>query len=63
MDVRMMQHSLAPTVKHTHKTDLRAEMLGISGYFQQRSGAGAKQKIVDNLLIGESQNEKAGAAK
>ena len=54
MDMRMVQDSLPPTVKHAHETDLSTEVLGIRGYFQQRCGASPKQKIVDNSLIGQS---------
>jgi hypothetical protein len=52
MDMRMVQGSLTPTVKDAHKTDLSTEVLGLRGYFQQGCGAGPKQKIVDNFLIG-----------
>ena len=40
------------------KADLSTEMLGIRGYFQQGCGAGPKQKIVDNLLVGQRQTRK-----
>lgn len=58
MDMRMVQDSLTPTVKHAHETDLSTEVLGIRGYFQQGCSASPKQKIVENAFIGQSEARK-----
>jgi hypothetical protein len=42
-------------MQHAQETDLRAEMLGIGGDFQQRGRAGAEQNVVYDLLVLQSQ--------
>ena len=51
VDVRMMLERLSPGMEHAQETDLSAEMLGIGGNLHQSRGAGAKQKVVDDLLV------------
>jgi hypothetical protein len=55
MDMRVMLEGLSPGVEHTQETDLGAEMLGIGGNLHQGRGAGAKQEVVDDLLVLQSQ--------
>ena len=55
MNVRMMLKILAPGVEHTQEADLRTEMLGVAGDLQQSRGAGAKQQVVDDFLVLQSQ--------
>src|ERR1700733_12101521 len=54
MDMRVMLEGLSPGVEHTQETDLGAEMLGIGGNLHQGRVAGAKQEIVDDLLVLQS---------
>src|ERR1700684_3107116 len=51
VDMRMSLERLSPGVEHTQETDLGAEMLGIGGNLHQGRGAGAKQEVVDDLLV------------
>ena len=55
MDMGMMLELLIPGVQHAEETDLGAEMPGIAGDFEQSFGAGAEQKIVDDLLVLQGQ--------
>ena len=55
MDVRMNLQILPPGVEHTEEADLGAEMLRIGSNLQQRGGAGAKQEVVDDLLVLQSE--------
>ena len=51
MDMRVKVESLTPTVQHAEEADLRAEMLGIACDFQKGFCTGAKQEIVEDLLV------------
>ena len=42
---------LTPAVQHAEEADLRTEMLGIACDFQKGFCTGAKQKIVEDLLV------------
>ena len=42
-------------VQNTEEADFCTKMLGIAGDFEKRFGAGAKQKIVDEFLVLQSQ--------
>ena len=55
MDMRMDLQILSPGVQHAEESDLRAQMFGIGGNLQQRRGAGAEQKVIDDLLVLQSQ--------
>ena len=55
MDMRVKAKFLIPGVQHAEEADFRAEMSGIAGDFQKGFGTGAKQKIVDDLLVLHSQ--------
>src|SRR5262249_28983099 len=55
MDMRMKFEFLSPTVQHTEEADFCTEMLGIARDFQKTFRTGAKQKIVDDLLVLQSQ--------
>src|SRR5713101_2676087 len=55
MHMRMKSEFLIPGVQHAEEADLRAEVPGIAGDFQKGFRTGAKQKIVDDLLILQSQ--------
>ena len=55
MDMRVKAKFLVPGVENAEETDLRAEMFGIAGEFEKGFRTGAKQKIVDDLLVLQSQ--------
>ena len=55
MNMRVEPEFLIPGVQHTEEADLRAEMLGIAGNFEKGFRTGAKQKIVNDLLVPQSQ--------
>ena len=50
-----MLQILSPGVQNAEETDLRAEVFRIGGDLQQRRGAGAEQKVIDDLLVLQSQ--------
>src|ERR1035438_2140397 len=51
MDMGMKLEPLIPGVQHAEETDLSAQMSGIASHFEQGCGAGAKQQVVDELLV------------
>jgi len=51
MYMRVKFEFLSPAVQHAEEADFRAEMLGIACYFQKGFRAGAKQEVVDDLLV------------
>jgi hypothetical protein len=55
MDVRVKTKFLAPGVENTAEANRSAEMFGIASDFQKGFRAGAKQKIVDELFVLQSQ--------
>src|SRR5208282_5493879 len=55
MDMRVQAKFLVPGVQNAEEADLRAEMFGIAGDFQKGFRTGAKQKIVDDLFVLQSQ--------
>jgi len=55
MHMRMKFEFLTPGVQYAEETDLGTEMFPAAGDFEKRFGTGAKQKIVDDLLVLQSQ--------
>ena len=55
MDMRMDLQILSPGVQNAEEADLRAQMFGIGCDLQQSRGAGAEQKVIDDLLVLQSQ--------
>ena len=55
MDMRVKFELLIPGVQHAEEADLRAEMFGIASDFEKGSRTGAKQKVVDHLLVLQGQ--------
>src|SRR5256885_642291 len=55
VDMRMNLEILSPGMQDAEEPDLGAEMFGIGSDFHQSRGAGAKQKVVDDLLVLERQ--------
>jgi hypothetical protein len=51
MDMRMDLQILSPSVQNAEEPDLRAQMFGIGCNLQQCRGAGAEQKVIDDLLV------------
>ena len=51
MHVGMVEQILAPRVEHAEKSDRCAEMFRVSGDFEQRRRARAKQQVVDDFLV------------
>jgi len=51
MDMRVKAQFLVPGVENAEEADLRAEVPGIAGDFQKGFRTGAKQEIVDDLLV------------
>jgi hypothetical protein len=48
----MMLEVLPPDMEHAEKPYVRAEALGVAGKFEQRSGAGAEEQIIEQTLPG-----------
>ena len=42
---------LTPAMQHAEEADLRTEMLGIACHFQKGFCTGAKQEIVEDVLV------------
>ena len=55
MDMRVKFELLIPGVQYAEEADLRAEMFGITSDFEKGFRTGAKQKIVNDLLVPQSQ--------
>ena len=55
MYMRVKFEFLTPTVQHAEEADFRTEMLGIARDFQKGFRTGAKQEIVDDLLVLQDQ--------
>src|SRR6187402_2816705 len=53
--MRMRLEILSPRVEHAEETDLRTEVFRIGSNLQQRPGTGPEEKIVNNLLVLQSQ--------
>ena len=51
MDVRVDTELLTPSVQHAEETNFRTEVSRIASDFQKCLGAGAKQEVVDDLLV------------
>ena len=61
MDMRMDLQILSPGVQDAEKSDLRAQVLWIGCDLQQRCGAGAEQKVIDDFLVLQSQPRRVRA--
>src|SRR5208283_5438013 len=55
MYMRVKFEFLSPAVQHAEEADLRTEMLGIARDFQKGFRTGAKQEIVEDLLVLQDQ--------
>ena len=55
MYMRMKFELLTPGMQNTEEADSCTKMLGIASDFEKCFGAGAKQEIVDDLLVLQSQ--------
>ena len=53
MQVRMVAQVLAPGMEYGEYSDACAEMAWISGDLQQGLGGGAKQQVVEQVLVAE----------
>ncbi len=51
MDMRVKLEFLIPGVQHAEEADFRAEVFWITRDLQKRLRTGAKQEIVDGLLV------------
>src|SRR5260370_475697 len=51
MDMRMKFEFLTPSVQHAEEADLGSEVWRIASYFEKGFRTGAKQKVVDDLLV------------
>ena len=51
MDVGMMLEVLSPTMEHAEEPYVRAEVFGVAGKFEQRSGTGAKEQVIKQTLV------------
>ena len=54
MYVGMMLKVLSPSVEHTKKPDVRSQMLGVAGKFEQRRSTSSEQQIVKQSLVLQS---------
>jgi hypothetical protein len=55
MDMRVNVELLTPGVQHTEETNFRAEVFRIASDFEKCFRAGAKQEIVEDLLVLQDQ--------
>jgi hypothetical protein len=55
MDVGMNVELLTPSVQHSEEADLCAEVSGIASDFLKCFGTGAKQEMVEDLLVLQDQ--------
>src|SRR5438876_186417 len=55
MDMRVKLELLIPGMQHTEEANLCAEVFRIASDFEKRFRTGAKQKIVDDLLVLQGQ--------
>jgi hypothetical protein len=47
---------LSPGMEHAEEPDVRSQVLGIASEFEQRSGAGAEEQIVEQPLVLEGES-------
>jgi len=52
----MMLEVLPPGMEDTEKPDLRAEVFGVAGKFEQRSGTGAEEQVIKQTLVLEDES-------
>jgi hypothetical protein len=55
MYMRMKFELLTPSMQDNEEANFCTEMLGVAGDLEKRFGTGAKQEIVDDLLVLQSQ--------
>ena len=55
MDMGMEPELLIPGMQHAEKTDFRAEVFRIASDFEKCFGTGAKQQIIDDFFVLQSQ--------
>src|SRR5260370_36020021 len=55
MDMRMEPKFLIPGMQHAEETDVGTKVFRITRYFKKRLRTGAKQEIVHNLLVLQSE--------
>jgi hypothetical protein len=55
MDMRVEPELLIPGVENAEETDLGAEMSGMASDFEKSFRTGAKQQIVEDLLVLQGQ--------
>ena len=51
VDMRMMLKVLSPGMEHAEEPDVGSQVLGIASKFEQRSGAGAEEQIIEQPLV------------
>ena len=51
----MMLEVLPPGMEHAEKPNVGPEVLGIASKFEQRSGAGAEEQIIEQPLVLEDE--------
>src|SRR6516162_7478271 len=51
MNVRMRLQGLSPGMQDAEEADLRSEMFGIGGYFQQGGRGGLEQEREENFFV------------
>ena len=59
MEMWMEIELLAPTMQYREKTDLRTEVFWVASDFEKGFRAGAKQEIVEDLLVLQHQRSQA----
>src|SRR5258708_19211189 len=47
----MMLEVLPPGMEHAEKPDLRAEVFGVAGKLEERSGTGAEEQVIEQTLV------------
>ena len=54
--MRVLLEFLIPGVKDAEESDLRAEVLGIAGSFEQRRGTAAEEQVIEQALVLEDES-------
>src|SRR6266481_2674969 len=56
VNMGMMLEVLPPGMEHAEEPNIRSQVLGIASKFEQRSGAGAEEQIVEQPLVLEDES-------
>ena len=60
--MRVLLEVLPPGMEHAEKPNVRSQVLGIASEFEQRSGTGAEEQIIEHPLVLEDPERRVRAA-